>query len=87
MSLPEDWQQQAMRAKAQMERDDPSRVVWGLVLPVAWKTELRPRQVDVRRLLGVKAITFDGKKIERLEPPEPPQGKEDDPWAALRARS
>jgi hypothetical protein len=73
MSAPENWQAQAMSAIAQMKIDDPTRTVFGVNLPAEWKHDLQAHLSNVKQLLGVRAITFDGKKkITRVEPPERP---------------
>jgi len=61
-----------MKAKSDMETADPTKTVFGLSLPADWKHELTPyvRSGELARLLKVKAITFEGKKITGVEPPE-----------------
>lgn len=72
MSLPSDWQAQALKAKGEIVSKDPTKEVFGLSLPTEWKHELIPfvRSGELRKLLKVKAIAFEGKKITAFEAPK-----------------
>jgi len=61
-----------MEALAEMKKGDPTKAVFGLSLPSSWKGELAKYAMngDLRRMFHVKAITFEGAKISRLEPPK-----------------
>ena len=75
--LPEDWQSQVTHALHKMKEDDPTRNVFGLSLPESWKGELTTyvRNGDLRRMFLVKAISFSGSDISRLDPPETKEDK------------
>lgn len=76
MTLPADWQFQVHEALKEMTLDDSTQTVFGLSLPATWKHGLEAfvRSGEVKRLFKVKAITFEGKNITRLEPPKPREG-------------
>lgn len=74
MAAPDNWQELAIQAiqKLKVKTGSP---VFGLKLPMDWKPTLQipARKGQLAQLLGVKAITFEGKQITALSPPEPPK--------------
>ncbi len=69
--LPEDWQSKVQEALTKLENERPEEEVFGLSLPEPWKYELElyVRNGDLRRLFKIRAVSFAGSSITRLENP------------------
>ena len=65
---PPDWQQQVLEKKKELlGKGGP---LFGLVLPRTWFYELNTYQQELRKLLGVPRVAFEGTSIARMEEPK-----------------
>lgn len=70
-TFPTDWQEQVATALEKMKTTNPTKAVFGLMLPENWKSELEyhARNGELRRMFGVKAVAFGGKTVSSFEEP------------------
>lgn len=66
VGCPKDWQQQVIEKKKELQSNGP---LFGLVLPKAWQAELNSFQQQLRPLLGVPRVAFEGTSIAAMERP------------------
>lgn len=71
-TFPENWQEQVLTALEKMRTADPTKAVFGVMLPESWKSELEvySRSGELRRLFGLRAIAFGGKTISPFDGPK-----------------
>ena len=69
--FPSDWQEQVHKALEKMRETNPTKAVFGLMLPQDWQHELSHyvRNGEVRRMFGVRAVAFGGKAISSFDEP------------------
>lgn len=72
MSLPANWQTKITESLTEMRKDTPGAAVFGVSLPIDWKSSLAvyARRGELRKLFRVKAVSFEGDTITRLDPPQ-----------------
>lgn len=70
-TIPTDWQEQVSNALEKMRATDPTKAVFGVTLPEGWKPELEyyVRNGEMRRMFGVRAVSFGGKTISSFDAP------------------